>query len=261
MSPPSFSSTAQEDAYPDLNVHIRSERVSPIRAEARRLRGSNQNWLLCARRTALAVRLGACRASIWHNLAFWQSRPSSTLGNGTAQLYRGPCGSASATRQTPLQEDAITSKVMSSGLISRSPVAAGSGCTRRRGGGLTWHGGVAGGHWRSGRLLVAPGSGDRVSTSRYPLVSALSLLWVPRSELGPALAPAQTDPYGGASAQVFGLPGPKISPPRRAGWRPTPYLGQGPETELRRSICLQQRGTRWLATQGTSSAGSRMRSW
>src|SRR6266849_1572849 len=59
MSPPSFSSTPQEVAYPDLNVHIRSERVSPIRAEARRLRSSNQNWLLCARRTVLAVRLRA----------------------------------------------------------------------------------------------------------------------------------------------------------------------------------------------------------
>jgi hypothetical protein len=68
----------------------------------------------------------------------------------------------------------VTSKVMSSGLISRSHVAQGSGCTRRRAGGLTRHGGVAGGQWRSGCLLVGPGSGDRVSTSRYPLVSALS---------------------------------------------------------------------------------------
>jgi hypothetical protein len=32
--------------------------------------------------------------------------------------------------------------------------------------------------WRCGRLLVGAASGDRVSTSRYPLVSALSLLWV-----------------------------------------------------------------------------------
>ena len=30
-SPPTFCSTPQEDAYPDLNVHIRSERVSAIR--------------------------------------------------------------------------------------------------------------------------------------------------------------------------------------------------------------------------------------
>jgi len=29
-------------------------------------------------------------------------------------------------------------------------------------------------HWRCGRLRVGPGSGDRASTSRYPLVSVLS---------------------------------------------------------------------------------------
>ncbi len=35
---------------------------------------------------------------------------------------------------------------------------------------------LADGHWRSRRLLVGTGSGDRVSTSRYPLVSAVSVV-------------------------------------------------------------------------------------
>jgi hypothetical protein len=53
-------------------------------------------------------------------------------------------------------------------------VGTGSSAGRSRAGGLTSHGGVAGGQRRSGRLLVGPGSGDRVSISRYPLVSGLS---------------------------------------------------------------------------------------
>jgi len=83
---------------------------------------------------------------------------------------------------------------MSSGLISRSPVTAGSGCTRRRAGGLTRHGGVAGGHWRSGRLLAAPGSGDRVSTQVSAGQRAFRSCGRPANDLGlrtiyPAIGP------------------------------------------------------------------------
>jgi hypothetical protein len=120
------------------------------------------------------VRLRAARVGDLAQLRILAKPPVDTLGNRTAQLYRGPCGSARATRQTPLPEYAVTSKVMASGLDL--PVTR---CARFRAhpppaGGLTWHGGVAGGHWRSRRLLVGSGNGDRVSTSRYPLVSALS---------------------------------------------------------------------------------------
>jgi hypothetical protein len=64
--------------------------------------------------------------------------------------------------------------------------------------------GVVGGHWRSGRLLVDPGSGHRASTSRYPLVTALSP--VAGAPLG--IEPAQS-PYVGRSAHD-GRPSTKV---------------------------------------------------
>ena len=125
-------------------------------------------WLLCARWTAFAARLREVRVGDLAQpriLAKPHRAPSVTARPALSRaVWQRSCNPSDAAVGVRRHKQGRGQRGGSPGHPSRAHR------TRRRAGGLTWHGGVAGGHWRSGRLLVGPGSGDRASTSRYPLV-------------------------------------------------------------------------------------------
>jgi hypothetical protein len=128
-------------------------------------------------------------------------------------------------------------------------------------------GGVARGHWRHGRLLVGPGSDDRASTSRYPLVSALSPVMGP--PLGapnhhqPKLALNWADSRSAGSARMRrDAAGSMCARPCAAQARPRLYDPSerfGSEQGSQPSTSQQSRSATYLQHLGISCLCSRHR--